>query len=273
MTPALPTPVMQASYPALNGATPLLFVTFPAKITDPTTLQHYADLLTPDESARWRRFHFPHDRHVYLIARALLKTVLAHYAGTPAADLSFVAGPFGKPALQGRPDLAFNLSHCRGSVAVAIGRSEEVGVDVEGLTTMRPDFVAIAERYFSPAEVRQLKALPAADQFTRFVELWTLKESYVKALGLGLSKPLDDGVFQFHADGLQFRDRQAPAAAVRWRFVLVELAASFRLALAAPSLAWADLKISEVIPQHSLSPLRPTRVLFSRPAPSHVTEI
>ena len=274
MTPALPAPsLMQTPYPALTGPTPLLFLAFPRKISEPSTLQRYAELLTAEEAARWQRFHFPDDRHVFLIARALLKTVLAHYAGVSAAELRFVTGAFGKPALQGRPDLAFNLSHCKGSVALAIGRAEEVGVDIEGLTPTRPDFVAIAERYFNPAEVRQLKALPDTAQFTRFMELWTLKESYVKALGLGLSKPLEDGVFQFYADRLQFRDRQAPEAGARWSFALVELAASFRAAVAAPRLTPADLQIIEVIPQQSLSPLRASRVLFSQPTLAHATEL
>ena len=166
----------------------------------PALIEAYQGLLTPEEAERQQRFHFERHRHQHLVTRALVRCVLSHYTGSPPADWRFVAGERGKPdvsAPRGFEWLRFNLSHTDGLVACAVARDCEVGVDVENLTR-KGDTVAIADRYFSPSECAALHALPESAQRDRFFSYWTLKESYIKARGLGLAIPL--GEFSFHVE-------------------------------------------------------------------------
>lgn len=147
-------------------------------------------LLTPEELVRMRRFRFERDRRIQLATRALVRTVLSKYEDVPPAAWRF------EPSDKGRPEIAhpasslrFNLSNSRGLVACAVVREVDVGVDVEPLD--RRWSMKIAERFFSPAEVAALRALPDEARPRRFLDLWTLKESYIKARGLGLALPLD----------------------------------------------------------------------------------
>lgn len=150
------------------------------------------DLLDAGERARWGRFVFPEDRRLYAAAHALLRRVLSRHAPRDPRDWRFVAGPWGRPELapgQGAGELRFSLTHCRGLVACAVARGGPVGVDAEALDR-RLDVAAIADTVFTPAERAWLDAAPGGQRAEAFFALWTLKEAYVKARGLGLSLPL-----------------------------------------------------------------------------------
>jgi 4'-phosphopantetheinyl transferase len=174
-------------------------------------------LLAADELARADRFRFDRHRRRFAVGRGRLRELLGGYLGVAPAVLAFGYGEKGKPVLAGPPaavggGLAFNLSnsHELALVAVAAGGEPrggagadpgggaapgarpaiELGVDVEHLRPM-PDALAIAERYFSPAERRVLAAVPAAQRDEAFFNCWTRKEAYLKAIGDGLSVPLD----------------------------------------------------------------------------------
>jgi 4'-phosphopantetheinyl transferase len=158
----------------------------------PSRVEPLAALLSAEEQARASRFVFDRDRVRFTVARGALRTILAAYLDGSAHALAFEYTAHGKPFLRlasGRPDIRFNVSHA-GSVALvgaALGR--EIGVDVERL---REDVAtgAIAERFFSPAEVDALRALPEDARCAGFFNCWTRKEAYVKARGEGLSMPL-----------------------------------------------------------------------------------
>ncbi len=149
-------------------------------------------LLTPEERARMARFHFERDRHRYLITRALVRTVLSRYAPIKPEAWTFEAGPHGRPYITNPHPLAqqlrFNLSHTDGLVVLAVTTGREVGIDTESMVRTAP--LEVADRFFSKREALALRALPAADQAHRFWELWTFKESYIKARGMGVSLPL-----------------------------------------------------------------------------------
>ncbi len=88
--------------------------------------------LSSDELARAARFHFERDRTRFSVARAALREILAHYLGTSPAEIAFVYGDHGKPALAPPyGDLRFNLSHSHDLALCAVARGSEVGVDVE----------------------------------------------------------------------------------------------------------------------------------------------
>jgi 4'-phosphopantetheinyl transferase len=157
----------------------------------------YASLLTSDEEQRAGRFYHEADRARFVIGRALARTMLSHFAGVRPDVWSIAIDEHGRPELGARPpgvaDWRFNLSHTDGLIACAVSIGREIGVDVECIN--RQVTYELPERFFSPREVADLRALPRADQGVVFFDYWTLKESYIKARGLGLALPL--GQFTF----------------------------------------------------------------------------
>lgn len=168
-----------------------------ARCHDPALLAWWPGLMSPAEQAQWQRFMFERDRHRYLVTRALVRVVLADWVGQSPEALVFEAGPHGRPSLAGEPGLSFNLSHTEGMVVLAISGDGTVGVDVEYLGRKAP--LQVVPRYFSPQEAAALAACPEQAQVDRFWALWTLKESHIKATGLGLSMPLDEFSFDLDA--------------------------------------------------------------------------
>lgn len=156
----------------------------------PAELARYRDLLDPEERARTDRFRFPRHRDRFLAARATLRLILARYTMENPAGLRFEYGPHGKPSLAGEHELRFNMSHSGDLALYAVARAREVGVDLE---RHRDDVECdqIAHRFFSPAEVAALLALPAEVRRPAFFRCWSRKEAYIKALGTGLALPLD----------------------------------------------------------------------------------
>jgi 4'-phosphopantetheinyl transferase len=156
----------------------------------PSELTRLWGWLSVDERERARRFRFERDRSRYVAGRGLLRLLLSSYLDRAPEALEFDYGEFQKPRLRGDSALQFNLSHSGPLALFAFSPSEEVGIDVE---LDDGDFARerIAERFFSPAEVSDLRALPGAFQPRAFLTCWTRKEAFIKARGDGMSLPLD----------------------------------------------------------------------------------
>lgn len=169
----------------------------PDQVSEPAARARCEAMLSADERARMQRFHFERDRQIYLVAHALVRTALSRYATCAPAAWAFTANEHGRPEIAPgtctRP-LRFNLSHTRGLVAVAIALERDLGVDVEHLYPRSFD-LDVAEHFFAPTEVAALAAQPADARRDRFFAYWTLKESYIKARGMGLALPLDQFAF------------------------------------------------------------------------------
>lgn len=142
------------------------------------------------------RFVRKEDRVRSLVGHALARWMLGERTGVRPETIRFGEGAYGKPYWPERPDVYFNVSHSGDWVVAAVDVAD-VGVDIERIRL--PDF-RIAERFFAPQEYASLMRLEDEAARTEFFfELWTLKESYVKALGAGLSYPL--GRFCVRASG------------------------------------------------------------------------
>jgi len=155
-------------------------------------LQRLETTLAPDEIARADRFFFPLDRQHFVVARGILRQLLAGYLRRSPTDIEFAYHPRGKPYLApstGDPPIAFNISHSHDMALLAFSVGRELGVDIERI---RPDIAAdeIASRYFSPQEVAELQSLPPEQRPEAFCLCWTRKEAYIKARGEGLQIPL-----------------------------------------------------------------------------------
>lgn len=220
---------------------------------DPLLLSRYAALLSPEEEVRRARFAFEHLRHTFLVTRVLVRSVLSRYAPhVPPEAWTFSANAYGRPAIAA-PDpglpLRFNLSHTDGLVLLGVTLERDLGVDVEH--TGRPSqTVELAADVFSPVENAELLALPESARRRRFFELWTLKESYIKARGMGLALPLDGFSYAFrdgHAPSIAFSPA-VPDAPEEWQFAQRDLTGAHLAAFAvrrglSPDLvpAWREL--------------------------------
>ncbi len=174
-----------------------LWFWFPELACRNATFDQFEALLADDELARYSQLRFPEHRREYLVSHALLRTTLARYADLPPLELRFQQNAFGKPELVGAgalADLRFNMSHTHGLAVCAVSRSGDIGVDVE-YHTENPALLEIADHYFSQREIDDLLSLPEARRPAAFFRYWTLKESYIKARGEGLSLPLDSFSF------------------------------------------------------------------------------
>ncbi len=147
--------------------------------------------LSPDELRRAARFRSHQLCERWMVARGALRYILAIYSKSQPSSLVLQAGLKGKPELVWPiENLSFNLSHTSGLALLAIAASGRVGVDAE---IIRPgiEVADLSRRLFAPAEAEEILGLPPEGQTAAFFACWTRKEAYVKALGTGLSAPLD----------------------------------------------------------------------------------
>jgi 4'-phosphopantetheinyl transferase len=168
--------------------------------------EQFQDLLSATERARSERFRFLDHRRRHVIAHGCMRVILGGCAGADPAVLEIAIGTRGKPFLPRYPHLHFNLSHSGHLALLAVG-DRELGVDVEKLRHLE-SLQDIARRHFSQAEFEALCSLPEDRQLQGFYRLWTRKEAYIKAVGVGLSMPLDvfDVSLADEARFLGFRD-------------------------------------------------------------------
>jgi len=178
-----------------------LWCTYISEIRDDSLWPRYEALLSGDERARQARFRFARDQRRFLVTRALVRTVLSRYAAVRPQDWSFSAGPRGRPTISApsrASALEFNVSHSSDLVMLGITSGRALGIDTESFEARAADIDGL-DRYFAPEESTALLSLPPAARRRRFFELWTLKESYIKARGLGLAIALD--AFRFELTG------------------------------------------------------------------------
>jgi 4'-phosphopantetheinyl transferase len=150
-------------------------------------------LLSRDEQQRAERFRFVEHRQRYVVARASLRQLLAERLRIAPWEVELVANDYGKPSLasvHGSAGLDFNLSHSEALAVYAFTTGSSVGVDVE-LIRHVPDADDLADSFFSPGEAAALRAISPDRRSLAFLACWTRKEAFIKAVGFGLSIPLD----------------------------------------------------------------------------------
>ncbi|MFX1737979.1 4'-phosphopantetheinyl transferase superfamily protein [Paraburkholderia sp. A1RI_3L] len=180
-----------------------VWVTIIADMPDAVLRAQFDQNLTEDERMKRGKFHFEKDRRRYIVTRLLARYVLSRYVPIKPADWHFEATSFGRPVVAnthpGVVGMTFNISHSDDIVVLGVTRGRDIGIDVEN--TRRNPSLDVAESFFSASEVLQLRAMPPDLQPLRFLDFWTLKESYIKARGKGLSLPLDLFGFDLSGDG------------------------------------------------------------------------
>jgi len=202
-----------------------LWIVRPDEVRDPELIRRYRTLLTGDEQRKCARYRFEKDRHSCLVTRALVRTTLSRYVDVAPDAWRFVTNDYGCPSIDEPREargLRFNLSHTKGLIVCLVSWGRDVGVDVED-RTRKGSLLRVADRFFSPFEVRALRSLPPEHQLDRFFLYWTLKESYIKARGKGLAIPLAQFSFDLDAAS-EPRVRFDPALEddpERWQFTVL----------------------------------------------------
>ncbi len=155
----------------------------------PRELRRLARMLSPGELERAERFRFAEHRGDYLVARGLLRVILAGYLRVHPEAIRFRYGPWGKPALDGEGGgggLRFNLAHSHGVALFSVSRGRETGVDLERIHPAVPGLRAAA-RWFPRQDVARLRGLAGQPYAEGFLACWTRREAYLKARGDGLT--------------------------------------------------------------------------------------
>jgi 4'-phosphopantetheinyl transferase len=198
-------------------------------------------LLDDAERARAARFVFERHRRRFIVAHAFLRSVLARCLALPPDALRFTTNEYGKPRLADPPiDLRFNLSHAGELALVAVTLEREVGVDIERHSPI--EAIAVAGHFFADGERACLRSLEPSEQLKAFYRCWTRKESFVKAVGSGLTFALD----AFEVDLMSVRQpqllrscRSVPGAVRDWRIVSLPIDGEYSAALAAENGDWS----------------------------------
>ena len=131
-------------------------------------------------------------------AHNLLRECLKVYGIAYSEDTPINKNDMGKPSLAEYPHIHFNLSHAKG-ISACIVSGKECGVDCE---QVRKCSQGVMRRAFTESERALVESLPEDQRDLMFTRLWTLKESYVKAIGIGVSYPLDTVGFSFDGDNI-----------------------------------------------------------------------
>lgn len=156
-------------------------------------LEQLSGTLSSDEHERASTFAFARDRRRMQVSRGVLRLLLAGYVDSAPRAIDLREGPNGKPELSvpsGDRRLEFNCSHSHGLALYAFARGRRVGIDLEAVRHL-PEADGIAELCFSPRERSELFALPPGCLHEAVLRGWTMKEAYTKAVGDGLTRPLD----------------------------------------------------------------------------------
>jgi 4'-phosphopantetheinyl transferase len=183
-------------------------------------LHDAASLLAPDERERARLFLDDLARDRFVAGRAVLREHLGRRLGIEPGAVRFAYNEHGKPLLHprhGAGRLAFNVSHAGDLLALAF-HDAPVGIDIEAEHAVAYADEIVA-RFFSPRERREYDAIPPQQRPRAFLAWWTRKEAFVKALGIGLDRPLAefDVSLAPGAPAAVLRVGDVPGASAGWR--------------------------------------------------------
>jgi 4'-phosphopantetheinyl transferase len=161
--------------------------------TAPKRLNDSWNLLLDDEKNKANKFISVQAKENFIISRGILRLLLSKYIGIVPEKLVFKQGEYGKPyALLDTDQLPiqFNISHSKDLALFAFTLDSQLGIDIEYI---QKDFSyeEIAPQFFSKQENAVLFSLPKEQKLEAFFTCWTRKEAFIKAIGEGLSFPLD----------------------------------------------------------------------------------
>jgi len=140
-----------------------------------------------EKKSKIKRFSNKKDKIRALIGELLIRTVIAEKLGIKNKNIIFNKNQYGKPYLKDYENFNFNISHSGDFVVCAID-DKPIGIDIEQVKHM--EYEDIAKIFFLASEFEYIAKADLCSRIKKFYEIWTLKESYIKCCGQGLSMPL-----------------------------------------------------------------------------------
>lgn len=203
---------------------------------DPPELKRLQQFLSSDETSRAERFLFEKHRHRFTVGRGYQRELLGRYLGTAPASVAFQYEGLGKPRLANTSaGFCFNFSNSGDLGLLAIALNVELGVDIEVIREVS-DMPGLANRFFCGQEATFISAQPGSQRLAAFFRCWTRKEAYLKAIGKGLTVPLNQVVVSLEATDpaeiISIGDSADEAAA--WRLAHLQPADGYLGAIALP---------------------------------------
>ena len=218
--------------PALDRNNVNVFLLKDSRIFDESLINHWYQYLSQEEKNKYHKFYFEKDRRLYLLSHGMLRLVLSQYLSCSTQALKFNTNQYGKPYLLDYPECQFNLSHSKQAVALVINQGADLslGVDIECFQD-RGKIINLATNFFSKQECMLLNKYPNSEKNEIFFKLWTLKESYIKAIGKGLSINLNSFSFNEIDENIKIK-HYANEATNYWLFSQKKVYDEYFLALA-----------------------------------------
>lgn len=220
---------------ALSKTCVQVYVFCPQDVSISEMQAHAAGWLDDDERRRYRNLPSEQQRHTYLCAHAMLRSVLADLLAADPRCIRFYRPRAGRPMLctSSGEDLQFSLSHSDGLTACAVGAARPVGIDVQRIDAP-PERLPIARHLFSRCEIEDLARCSQKLIRRRFFWYWTLKEAYAKACGIGVAEVLNRTSFYEAVQGIPRTTLDhLGRAADRWTFWSTDVGAAHVMAVAA----------------------------------------
>ncbi len=212
-----------------------LYIADVSSLLTPSRFARLYPLVSQTRQEKIDRLRMPRDKSLCLGTGLLLQWALMEARITQPR---FAYGRNGKPYLENDPHVHFNLSHS-GLRAICVLADTPVGCDVEEAGKYRPE---IAARFFAPVEYQALLAQPEEERDGCFTRLWTLKESFLKATGLGLSVPLDAFAIRLGREISLVQNLEEGS----FRFLMPDLQDGYHYAVCAKNAPEANLELIQV---------------------------
>jgi 4'-phosphopantetheinyl transferase len=199
-------------------------------------------LHSPDERERAAHLLIDNKRVRFVAGRAALRRVLGQYLGVAPRSLVLTYGAHGKPALdhgEMAAGLAFNFSNSENLALLAVGYAPALGIDTEhrGRHISEAPF---AHHILSESEAAELARFPAGQRTAALLSAWTRKEAGLKALGVGLLRPMCGFTTGFGSEreAVVRRLEDADGKRQRWSLIALDAHADYHACLAAPGEDW-----------------------------------
>lgn len=196
-------------------------------------------LLSKEEAEKSQSFYFTRDKNRFIVAKSLLRCILAKYNGISIQDISYTHNQYNKPflsaACNGR-NIFFNISHSDDLILFALSKYPKTGIDIQRKNN-KTDFLRIIENSFSGIEKKQLLSFPLSGQAElqkeEFFKYWVCKEAYVKAIGYGVSYPFQKfSVMPDENNEPTIQDENHEPDNLGWSVKMIPVGGDYKAALA-----------------------------------------
>lgn len=153
-------------------------------------LTYFQSILSDEEKSKVNNYKFSRDQQCSIISRACLRIFLGCYFDSEPSLIRLKKTKYGKPFLRSEPNIYFNVSHTNELVLYSFTKIAPIGIDVEYIE-QNLAFHDLSNMFFAKNEINKLKELDGEELRLSFFRCWTRKEAFVKAVGEGLSFPLN----------------------------------------------------------------------------------